>query len=230
MSLLTTNTKLKKSKKLNYDSFGIHFSPATLSGKNVCPSASKGCIASCLNIAGYGAYNKVQSARIKKTKKFFDNKKNFILDLIGEIETQVRRSNKNNKIPTFRLNLTSDIAWESIRIYGKNVMEMFPHVQFYDYTKTFSRMKKFLDGKMAPNYHLTFSRSESNHITCEKVLAMGGNVAMVFYKEMPKSYMGNPVVEGLSHDLRFLDPKGCIVGLLALGPKAKNDTSGFVIR
>ena len=45
-----------------------------------------------------------------------------------------------------------------------------------------------------------------------------------------ETYLGHPVINGDEHDLRFLDPKGVIVGLSPKGHKAKKDTSGFVIR
>lgn len=61
----------------------------------------------------------------------------------------------------------------------------------------------------------------------ELVAAAGMNVAAVF-KEVPFTYMGRPVINGDETDLRFLDPKGVIVGLKAKG-KAKKDTTGFVI-
>jgi len=44
---------------------------------------------------------------------------------------------------------------------------------------------------------------------------------------MPETYEGTPVFNGDDSDLRFLDPKGVVVGLYAKG-KAKKDTSGFV--
>jgi hypothetical protein len=44
---------------------------------------------------------------------------------------------------------------------------------------------------------------------------------------MPETYNGLPVYNGDESDLRFLDPKGVIVGLYAKG-KAKKDTTGFV--
>jgi len=37
------------------------------------------------------------------------------------------------------------------------------------------------------------------------------------------------VVDGTETDLRFLDPQGVIVGLVANG-EGKKDTSGFVVR
>ena len=59
-------------------------------------------------------------------------------------------------------------------------------------------------------------------------LQQGMNVAMVFDK-LPDTYMGRPVFNADETDLRFLDPKGVILGLKAKG-RAKKDTSGFVRR
>lgn len=230
MSLLTTNTKLKKSLSLGYSTFGIHFAPSNLSGKNVCPSASVGCRNACLYHAGYGAYPKVQQARIKKTQLFNADKKTFLVNLIKEVEVAIRRTKKNNLTPCFRLNLTSDIPWETIKIDGKNIFEMYPDVQWYDYTKSLKRMINFLTGKMPKNYHLTFSRSESNDDAVKIVLGMGGQTAMVFSDKLPKKYMGYKVVDGDDNDLRFLDPKKTIIGLKVKGSKGKADTSGFIIK
>jgi hypothetical protein len=227
--LLTTNSKLKKSLEYGFVTFGIHLAPANLSGKNVCTSASKGCRNACLNFSGFGGFPSVQNARIKKTQLFHANKKLFLTSLIKEVDTMVRRTKKNGLTPCFRLNLTSDIAWETIKIDDKNIMEIYPDVQFYDYGKNLKRMIKFLMGGMPKNYHLTFSRSESNQSACEIVLGMGGNVAMVFKDKLPEMFMGKQVFEGDTHDLRFLDPKRSIIGLIAKGTKGKSDKSGFVI-
>ena len=231
MSLLTTNPKLNKSLDRGYKSFGIHLAPYNLSGKNVCTSASKGCVESCLNYSGHGAFTSVQQARINKTKLFNANKQEFMLDLVKEVETAIRRSIKNNMTPVFRLNLTSDVPWESIKVRdNKNIMEMFPNVQFYDYTKNVKRMIAFTMGGMPKNYHLTFSRSEDNDEKCKIVLGMGGNVAAVFLNKLPKTYMGYKVVSGDDDDLRFLDGRGIIVGLIAKGSRGKKDKTGFVIQ
>jgi hypothetical protein len=58
---------------------------------------------------------------------------------------------------------------------------------------------------------------------------MGGNVAMVFENKLPTTYKGKKVINGDENDLRFLDSKNVIVGLVAKG-KGKKDDSGFVIR
>jgi hypothetical protein len=89
-------------------------------------------------------------------------------------------------------------------------------------------MVSFLDGKLPSNYRLTFSRSETNETQCLEVLSRGGNVAVVFRNELPTHWKGFPVINGDENDLRFLDPKGVVVGLKAKG-KAKTDTTGFVV-
>jgi hypothetical protein len=229
MKLLTTsNTKIKKGEKLGFMSFGIHLAPAKLSGFNVCKDASKGCAAACLNTAGMGVYSTVQKARIEKTKLFFSDKPAFLAQLKKEISAAIRKAEKHEMIPCFRLNLTSDLPWEKIKFEKQTIFDLFPNVQFYDYTKSPSRMTQFLAGELPLNYHLTFSRSESNGELALAFLKSGGNVAMVFRKSLPAFYYGKRVVDGDETDLRFLDGKGVIVGLKEKG-LAKKDATGFVL-
>jgi hypothetical protein len=102
-----------------------------------------------------------------------------------------------------------------------NLMQSFPHVQFYDYTKRANRKD------LPSNYRLTFSLAENNDAAAEVALRNGINVAAVFHK-VPQSYMGRTVINGDEHDLRFLDPVGVIVGLKAKGNARYDTTSGFV--
>jgi len=128
----------------------------------------------------------------------------------------------------FRLNLTSDIAWENIiNEDGVTIFEKHGKTQFYDYTKSFERMKQFIHGELPSNYHLTFSRSEHNDKLCKLVLAMGGNVAVVFRNQLPETWQGYEVINGDENDLRFLDRQGVVVGLIEKG-MAKKDSTGFV--
>ena len=229
MKLLTTaNAKIRKGEKIGFKTFGIHLAPASLSGFNVCKDASLGCIYSCLNTAGMGAFSNVQLARIEKTRLFFKDKALFMSQLVKEITAAIKSAQKKNLVASFRLNLTSDLPWEKIKINGKSIFATFPSVQFYDYTKSPERMTAFLAGEMPKNYHLTFSRSETNGAIAESILKSGGNVAMVFRKSLPSQYLGAEVVNGDETDLRFLDGAGKIVGLVEKG-KAKKDESGFVI-
>lgn len=223
MKLLNTgNAKTHKGEKKGYITFGMHLAPFNLSGRNVCPNASKGCAAACLNTAGRGAMSSVQKARIEKTRLFFEDKFSFISQLYKEIEWAIKHAKKRGMLPCFRLNLTSDIPWEN---YIKMSQIDAP---FYDYTKSFSRMQRFLSGKFPANYHLTFSRSESNEKEVNQTMVRGGNVAVVFRKKLPQAWNGVKVINGDETDLRFLDEKYTIVGLVEKG-RAKKDHTGFVV-
>lgn len=238
-SLLTPdgyNPKTKKGRARGYSSAILHFAPASLSGWNVCKWSSAGCRGACLNTAGHGGImrrgettNAVQLARIARTTWFFTDRAAFMAQLFSEIETHVRRAIRNGLTPVVRLNGTSDLPWE--RITGPNgvsAFDAFPHIQFYDYTKSAERVLMFVGSMLPANYHLTFSRSEENGLDTVAVLAAGGNVAAVFSKALPSHWNGVRVVNGDQDDLRFLDPSGVVVGLKAKG-KARRDTSGFVV-
>ncbi len=248
MQLLNAgNAKTRKGEKLGFITFGIHLAPANLSGFNVCKDQSVGCAIACLNTAGRGAMSSVQKARIAKTRLFFTSKTIFLVMLWEEVAKAIRKANKNKMQPCFRLNLTSDLPWEKIKLNGVTIFDAFPSVQFYDYTKSSERMSAFLASKEEPktwaggiawahnggrdwpkNYHLTFSRSESNGSIADAFLKSGGNVAMVFRKSLPARYLGAEVIDGDDTDLRFLDGSGKVIGLKEKG-LAKKDTSGFVL-
>ena len=233
MKLLSTaNPKIQKGTKLGYLSFILHLAPATLSGKETCPKRTEGCTSACLNTAGRGGMfrkgentNMIQQARIRKTKMFFEDRDAFMEQLEKDINLGIKQARKLGLTPVFRLNGTSDLAWEKYKLKGsdKNVFEMFDNVQFYDYTKVLGRKIAHLQ-----NYHLTFSAADGNDADVAKAVSAGMNVAAVFDK-LPSEYMGREVINADEHDLRFLDPKGVIAGLKAKG-RAKKDTSGFVRR
>ena len=233
MKLLSTaNPKIQKGAKLGYLSFILHLAPATLSGKETCPKRTAGCTAACLNTAGRGGMfkrgentNMIQQARIRKTKMFFENRDQFMKDLYHDIRKGIRQAERLGLTPVFRLNGTSDLAWEKYTVgtTDMNLFELFPTVQFYDYTKVLGRKVS-----QYANYHLTFSAADGNDADVTKAVAQGMNVAMVFDK-LPAEYMGRVVNDADEHDLRFLDPLNTIAGLKAKG-RAKKDTSGFVRR
>ena len=222
------NAKTRKGEKLGWVTYGCHLAPYNLAGFQVCKDASEGCIDACLNLSGLGVMPNVQTARIEKTRFFFKNRPEFMAQLFKEIKSAIKSAARKGLQPCFRLNLTSDLPWEKIRHNGQSVMEAFPSVQFYDYTKSPERMTEFLSDEMPINYHLTFSRSETNGEIAWNFLPSLGNVAMVFRGELPETFFGFKVIDGDETDLRFLDPSGCIVGLVEKG-KAKADESGFVI-
>jgi len=148
--------------KLGYLTGVLCLPPAELAGYQTCPKATDGCKAACLNTAGRGIYNRVQQARIKKTKRFFEDRQNFMDELTKDIEALIRKASWGNLTPVVRLNGTSDIAWEKIKFSvgdsRHNIFELFPGVQFYEYTKVVNRKS----ARLISNYHLTFSLSENN--------------------------------------------------------------------
>jgi hypothetical protein len=239
MKLLSTgNPKVLKGLAQGFNTYILHLAPASLSGYNTCPKATEGCKAACLNTAGRGGMfkkgettNVIQKARIRKTQYFFENRAQFMMDLVADIKLAIKQSTRLGLIPVIRLNGTSDLSFEKypVMVDGveyTNIMAAFPDIQFYDYTKILGRKVKGIS-----NYHLTFSAADGNDGDVSKAIQQGYNVAVVFGIKktlpMPESYLGMPVFNGDESDLRFLDPKGVIVGLYAKG-KAKKDTSGFV--
>jgi len=232
-TLLTSgNAKIVKGEKLGYITKGLHFSPADKSGYEVCRWRSKGCTMACLDTAGRGQMNMIQESRIAKTKLFFEQQFDFLAKLQKEIGNTIKLAKKKEMTAVFRPNLTSDIAWESVFFdeeRPQTIFDKFPETQFYDYTKSFMRMAQFINRnpEFPSNYHLTFSRSETNQKLVEMVLEMGGNVAVVFRDQLPKTWNGHEVVNGDENDLRFLDKQPCIVGLIEKG-LAKKDETGFV--
>jgi len=231
----TSSAKTEKGEKIGYTTYIMYLAPykQNTKGKNVCANASKGCAKACLYRSGRGKFSNVELARINKTDYFFGNKNGFLEQLIKEISKAQRKHTKNESDYCVRLNGTSDLPIENIKYKGKSLLEMFPNVQFYDYTKSVSRMLKYLDGGLPSNYDLTFSRSEDNDAECDIILAEGGNVAMVFKKDIPTSYRGYKVINGDENDLRFLDEANVIVGLKYKKVNAEADLealiSGFVI-
>ena len=227
--LTAGNTKIVKGEKLGYLTKGIHFSPADKSGHEVCNWRSKGCTKACLDTAGRGQMQFTQDSRIAKTQRFFEDRIGFMAQLVTELGNAIKLATKKEMTAVFRPNLTSDLMFEEIEnADGQTLMQKFPDTQFYDYTKSFGRMAKFLNGHEPSNYHLTFSRSEHNDKLCEMVLEMGGNVAVVFRDQLPVTWKGFEVINGDANDLRFLDKQGgYVVGLIEKG-LAKQDETGFV--
>ena len=223
------NHKTIKGEKYGWRTYGIHLSPNTVSGYNVCFDATEGCIDACLDTSGMGAMPSVQNARTNKTKRFFEDRKGFLTDLWKEVKSAIKSAKRKELQFCMRPNLTSDLPWESIKFNGKSLMNAFDGHIFYDYTKSLKRFTRFLAGEFPENYHLTFSRSEETSDALVIALCKsGGNVAVVFRDRLPDTWLGIEVLNGDENDLRFKDKKGCIVGLIEKG-LAKKDETGFVV-
>jgi len=236
----TESAKAIKAEKYGYLNAIHYLAPDKVAGKGtVCVDSTAGCRALCLGqYSGQAGMvkdlehgtNNVRESRINKVVMFFHNAQHYLELVHKAIAVLIKKSRKNNKILCIRLNGSSDIAWERIKIKSKdnkNIYELFSDVQFVDYTKSKTRM---LNPNKPSNLYLTFSRSETNETDCLELLQKGHNVAVVFGCAFPETYMGFPVISGDEHDLRHLDPRGghCIA-LTPKGRKAKGDKSGFVV-
>jgi hypothetical protein len=232
---VSSDPKTIKGLKKGYLTGIQYLAPSNISGFNVCKNSGD-CAKACLMFGGRAAFDtNIPKARINRTKFFFEHRDCYFALLIKEILALENKAKKLNLIPVIRLNGMSDLTWERIRFKGKTIFELFPHIQFYDYSKYGFNSRINLPS----NYHLTYSYSEKT--TEEELhtnLANNRNVAVVFNIcindnkrscrnkckcPMIKTYKGFQVTDGDQSDLRFLDPdSGVIVGLRAKG-EARND-------
>ncbi len=228
------DAKTIKGQKKGYLTGILYLAPATVAGgRTVCPFSTVGCRRVCLYTAGRGGFNSVQQARIRKTQEWFNNPEGFVEALKSDVKALKEEAARKGWIPAVRLNGTSDIEWEK---YG--IIQAFPDVQFYDYTKWPSNRR----WNLPSNYHLTYSLSEKRGAEIQAVAwkMRGVNTTVVFAgKVLPTEYtLGGlqypwQVVDGDLSDLRFLDPKpepgrGILVGLRSKGKARSDDGDGFV--
>jgi hypothetical protein len=239
-----TNTKLRKN-GAGFITGGMSLSPEKSAGiGNTCPHASPGCAEACLDHQGLASvWKTIGESRRAKTVLYYKDRERFLAILRGDIHRYLRRAERQNKRLAIRLNVFSDVAWEN-----HGIPQLFPEVQFYDYTKNPGRaVRKNL---ILPNYHVTFSRSEVNENLALDALARGCNVSVVFadrkrpfvgnrshLQRLPKTWRGFRVVDGDISDLRFEDPngrlRGCVVGLRlkahSYDERDKGTGSGFAV-
>jgi hypothetical protein len=216
---IATSAKISHSLEFSHQyTYGLYLAPASISGYNVCSHSTPECRMGCLNTSGragieeFAGLTKIADARIKKTKLFYEHPEFFMAWLMAEIEAGQRKAKKDGYFFSVRLNCTSDIDWQSVKINGKSIFETYPEISFYDYTKN---ANKFFD--KPENYHLTLSYTGRNWGLCEVILKRGHNVAMVFNvkteAELPAMHNGYKVINGDLTDYRIDDAKGIIVGL-----------------
>lgn len=230
--------KQREKEKLNKIELWNQFKKEKSPDKEVvtCTHASPACLKDCIYHTGNARFDNVHMAREMRTSRLFHPATRDTA--IKQIEADIRRLEllcQEIKLfygvdlqPVVRLNGTTDINWAK---EAADLHQKFPHIQFYDYTKVPKYMDMYLSGQnaytgapFAPNYHVTFSRSETNRTEALKYLEMGGNVAIVFDKTPETlTYHGKTyrVIDGDRHDLRFLDDveglkqpgEGLVIGL-----------------
>lgn len=231
IGVINASAKIIKNAKVSkVNTYCIYLAPANLSGYNTCSHSTPECRIGCLNTSGRAGMEQtigktmIADCRNNKTRLFYEQTSFFMQWVIAEIEAAKNLSHKKGMDFSCRLNGTSDIDWSNVLVNGQTIFEIFPDIQFYDYTKNPQKFKN-----IASNYHLTMSYTGKNWQTCEMLLQQGFNVAVVFdvkrNKTLPQTFNGYKVVNGDLTDYRPLDGKGVIVGLRYkyLGDKNVND-------
>ena len=231
---VASSSKIAKGLKYNEMTYILYLAPANQSGYNVCPMSTEECRTACLTESGHNRIdvkkNAINKARIAKTKLFFEQRDFFMSWLVTEIEKAKYQAETAGYTFSVRINGTSDISLDSFKLKGKNILQLFNDVQFYDYTKVAKRFEML---SKYPNYDLTYSFSGHNMFQCLDLLnKANGRVAMVFEgKVLPQSFMGYKVIDGDAYDMRYMDEQGVIVGLKFKKVRNKIDTSNnaFII-
>lgn len=216
---VNSSAKLLHSQVMSHQyTYILYLAPASTSGYNVCSHSTPECRMGCLNTSGragieeFSGITKIHDSRIKKTKLFYEEPEFFMAWLIAEIKSAQKMAIRDNFFFSVRLNGTSDIDWANVLINGQNIFEIFPNINFYDYTKNHTKFNN-----KPTNYHLTYSYTGRNQKQAEYLLSNGYNVAVVFNikheNELPTQFLGYQVINGDLTDFRIDDAKGIIVGL-----------------
>lgn len=232
--ILGTSIKVEKSAKRDKTLTAVVYLAASTrskpyGGMNTCPFASQGCAEACLgHTSGRLVMGSSQNAQVWKTLMFRYDRAMFVKILKADIARHAHRAAKKGLHCSVRLNGSSDLAWEHV---APELFREFPHVQFYDYSKSWDRMYAQRAPDFPKNYHLTFSRSENTlDEMVDQFVASGLNVAVVF-RDLPaairEGWRGHRVIDGDLSDYRAGDPEGVVVGLSVKGNV--EDNTGFYV-
>lgn len=210
---ISHDAKTIKGERLGYLTAICYMIPS----QRLCPFMSVECHKLCLRESGHLQFESTKIAARAKVALYETDLAEFKRLARQGLDKLVRKAKKRNLNPACRFNGTSDIYAHK---FFRDIMDDYPTVQFYDYTKRPPQSW----GTLPSNYHLTFSLSEDNLDHALKALDLGFNVAVPFHGIVPTTYLGRPVISGDDTDLRFLDAaprvndgKGVIVGLTAKG-------------
>ena len=201
---VNSSQKIEKGKKENYDTLILYLSAGKNAGKDLCSYASTGCRLACLVESGHALLEKragkakIAIARMIKSWVAIYRKDICDLLLMHEIKLAKKNASKNGRKFSVRLNGTSDIEFY-------NVINSFPHIQFYDYTKDPNRID-------LPNYHLTFSYSNQAKARFDhykQAIQRGQSIAFpVIASDYDSALSLQDCYDMDKTDLRFLDKHG----------------------
>ncbi len=238
--VLTSPTQyklLKGQKEFGYATVGLNLAPATeayfLTRVNMCPSASKGCLATCLRHSGQNIFTQGKIARIARTVLWLEFRPEFLAIVGAEVRRWRRWSKARGLQLAFRANLLSDSAElaQSVQdeVYNDDTFAGDEALPFYDYTA--NEVDMYLEDGITR----VFSRKEDNEDAVMRVLGHGLPVSVVFgSNDLPSQWRGYDVIDGDEHDLRFIDANGpVVIGLRVKGARSETKqraiASGFAV-
>lgn len=176
---VNSSAKTVKGESLEIDTYIIYLTPSDISGLiNVCPMASPGCRAACLQSSGRAKFDaRIPAAQLGRTAIYAASRSHFSALVFNELQKAQKRANKKGRVFAARLNGTSDISPRAFKVEGVDVLTAFPSVQFYDYTKVWTRANL----NWPANYALTFSHTDGRDISeTFELLKAGYSVAVPF--------------------------------------------------
>lgn len=201
---VNSSQKIEKGKKQNFDTLVLYLSASKNAGVDLCKFASTGCRLACLVESGHrlleklAGKNVIEVSRIVKSWLAIYRKDIAETVLLAEIESAKKRAERKGRKFSVRLNGTSDIDFY-------NVINAFPDVQFYDYTKDPQRVE-------LSNYHLTFSYSQANKTRInhyKQAIERGQSIAFPVIAGDFEQACSLPDCYSMDEtDLRFLDNAG----------------------
>ena len=189
---------------------GLYLAPSTKAGLgiNTCPMAGQ-CGSEdgpCLTWSGHLPQH--HENQVRKTRAFFGYPREFLGQLIRDIQLAAFKSHLEGNVLFVRLNGTSDIHWEKYLQLDRMVEEIQGLGGFYDYTKFPLSARRPSD-----SYHLTFSVDEQrgSEKRAREYDEAGYPFAVVATKEDYKWLTEQDgITDGDVTDFRWLD-KGLVV-------------------
>ena len=230
-----SDAKTVKGEKVGIKTAVCYMSSADiLTSKTLCAFAElAGCKEGCLRESGHLGMEHGQLAMIRRTLLYLYAFEIFKMLAQAEI---MKHSVQYGDDLAVRPNGTTDedFTW---------LIELFPNVQFYDYTKILNRVIK----NTLPNYDLTYSFSPYSAKSLQhglEAIKRGYRVAVAFNTantkgeayQVPDTFLGHKLVSFDDHDARFLDAPNAIGSLTRKGSSVKTrqreheQVSSFFVR
>ena len=198
------------------------------SGVEVCNWRTPACTAACLGSEGNYLFPRNRLVLAARTMFEFEYPHHAWSIYEAEIHRDLAYARKRDWSLFWRPDILSDSQlWTII----PELFDRFPGVTFYGYTKNWTEALKYPGSWVLPNYRIAVSASERED-SIHDAVANGTNVAVVFDvddpSELPTRHVGHQVVDATVDDAWMIENDGVIGGLVPIGFKMAQDTSGFV--